>query len=70
MFAEILDLSAGMSIMLLPLLATALPGVLLLLILPAVLLVVAAALPVAVVGALLAPPYLLVRAVRRRLQAT
>lgn len=68
MLEEVLDLSAGLGILLLPLLITAVPGVLLMLLVPAVLLLAAAAVPVAIVGAILAPPYLLVRSVRRRLR--
>jgi Flp pilus assembly protein TadB len=68
MLGQVVDLSAGLGILLLPLLATALPGVILMLVLPAVLLVGAAAVPVAIAGALLAPPYLLVRSIRRRLR--
>lgn len=68
MLAEVLDVSAGLGIVLLPLLVTALPGVVLLLLLPAVLLVAAVAIPVAAAAAILAPPYLLVRSLRRRLR--
>ena len=63
---EVMDLSAGLTVMLLPLLTIALPGVILLLVVPAALLALAAAIPVALLGALLGPPYLLVRSVRRR----
>ena len=56
MFAEILDLTAGLGVMLLPALLLAVPGLILLL--PLALL----ALPIA----LLAAPILLVRSVRRR----
>jgi Flp pilus assembly protein TadB len=63
---EVVDLSAGLTVMLLPLVTIALPGVILLLVVPAVLLLVAAAVPVAIAGALVTPPYLIVRSVRRR----
>jgi Flp pilus assembly protein TadB len=63
---EVVDLSAGLTVMLLPLITIALPGVILLLVVPAVLLALAGAIPVALAGVLLAPPYLAVRAVRRR----
>ena len=63
---EVLDLSAGLTVMLLPLVTIALPGVILLLVVPVALLALAGAIPVALVGALLAPPYLMVRAIRRR----
>jgi hypothetical protein len=66
MLAEILDLSAGVGVMLLPLLTIAIPGVLLFFILPVVLLAVVAAVPAAIAAALLAPPFLFVRLVRRR----
>jgi hypothetical protein len=68
MLGEVIDLSAGLGILLLPLLVTALPGVILFLLLPAVLLIGAVAAPVAIAAVLLAPPYLLVRATRRRLR--
>jgi hypothetical protein len=66
MVEETVDLSAGLSILLLPLFATAVPGIVLILVLPAVLLVAALALPVALAALLLAPPYLLVRRLRSR----
>jgi Flp pilus assembly protein TadB len=65
---ELVDLSAGVGIILLPLFTIAIPGVLLMLVLPALLLALVAAAPVAIAGALLAPPYLLVRLLRRRRQ--
>jgi Flp pilus assembly protein TadB len=68
MLGEVIDLSAGLGILLLPLLVTALPGVILFLLLPAVLLIGAVAAPVAIAAMLFAPPYLLVRATRRRLR--
>ena len=64
--AEAADLSAGLTVMLLPLLTTALPGVVLLLVLPAALLALAVAIPAAVAAAFLAPPHLLIRAVPHR----
>ena len=66
MVEEVVDLSAGLVTLLLPLLVIALPGVILMLVLPAVLLLAVVAAPVAVAGAMLAPPYLLVRLVRTR----
>lgn len=65
MLGEIIDLSAGFGIVALPLLVTALPGVVLLLVLPAVLLAGAVLAPLAVLALLAAPPYLVVRALRR-----
>ena len=69
MLGEVIDLSAGLTVMLLPLLTTALPGVVLLLVLPVALLALVVAVPAALVAAFLAPPYLLVRGVRRRRRA-
>jgi Flp pilus assembly protein TadB len=66
MLEEVAGLATGLTAALLPLFLISVPGVILLLVLPAALLVLAAALPVAIGAALLAPPYLLVRAVRRR----
>jgi hypothetical protein len=66
--AEALDVTAGVGILLLPLLTIALPGVLLLLVVPVAALVLAASVPVLVAGAILVPPYLVVRAVLRLLR--
>ena len=55
--AEALDVTAGIGILLLPLLTIALPC-----------LVMAASVPVLVAGAILVPPYLVVRAVLRLLR--
>ena len=66
MLEEVVDLTTGLTAALLPLFIITAPGVILLLILPAALLVAAVAVPVALGAALLAPPFLLVRAVRRR----
>jgi hypothetical protein len=68
LLGEVVDLGAGLFILLLPLLTTALPGIVLLLILPAALIAVMAAVPVAVLAVIVGPPYLLIRAIRRRLQ--
>ena len=65
MIGQVVDLSAGLGILVLPLLVTALPGVILMLVLPAVLLLVVAAIPLALAGALLVP-FLLVRRRRQR----
>ena len=65
---EAVDLGTGLTVMLLPLLVTALPGVILILVAPVALLLAVMALPVALAGAVIAPPYLLVRSVRRRLR--
>jgi Flp pilus assembly protein TadB len=69
MLGEIVNLTAGLAIVLLPLWIIAIPGVILILVLPAVLLLVAVAVPALVVGAVLAPPFLVVRAVRRKRSA-
>ena len=69
MLGEIVNLTAGLAIVLLPLWIIAIPGVILILVLPAVLLLVAVAVPALVVGAVLAPPILVVRAVRRKRSA-
>ena len=58
-------MTAGVGIGLLPLLTIALPGVFLLLVLPVAALVAAASIPVLVAGAILVPPYLIVRIVLR-----
>ena len=65
MLGEVIDLSSGLAILLLPLYITAIPGIVLLLVLPALLLLAVAAVPVVVAGLVLTPPYLLVRAIRR-----
>jgi Flp pilus assembly protein TadB len=64
---EVVDLSAGLGIVLLPLLIMAVPGVVLFFVLPGLLLLAVAAAPVAIAAAIIAPPYLLIRFVRRRL---
>jgi Flp pilus assembly protein TadB len=66
MLEDVIDLSIGLSVILMPLFLIAIPGVLLLLIAPVVLVGVVAAIPAVVAGVLLAPPYLLFRALRRR----
>jgi hypothetical protein len=66
MLWDLMDLSAGFGVALLPALLLAIPGIILFVVLPALLL-----LPFAVVGALLAgPPYLLARWLRRRRDRT
>ena len=66
MLWETLDLGAGLGIVMLPLFILSLPGLILFFIAPAVALLAVAAIPVALLAALIAPPYLVVRAVRRR----
>lgn len=65
---DVLDLSAGSVVALLPLFLLAVPGLVFLaaLVAPLVVAGVAVGFTAAFVAALLAPPYLLVRAVRRR----
>jgi hypothetical protein len=60
MFEEALDLTVGFSVVLLPAFILAIPCVILLLPL------LVPAIPLAIMAALLAPPYLLIRALRRR----
>jgi hypothetical protein len=62
---ELLDLGVGFGIILLPLFATSLAGVILFLIAPVVLVLLVAAIPVVLGAALLAPPYLLGRFIWR-----
>ncbi len=66
MIGEVLDLSGGFVVALLPFIVLSVPGIVLFVLLPAVLLL-ALALPLAVIGAVLAgPPYLFLRWRRRR----
>ena len=65
MLEEVIDLSIGLGVALLPLLVLAVPSVVLFVLLPALVLLALAA-PFVVIGALLAAPYLLVRWLRRR----
>jgi Flp pilus assembly protein TadB len=62
MLGELVDLTGGLAVMLLPLMVTALPGVVLLLLLPAVLVAAAILIPVLV----LVSPFLLARRLARR----
>jgi hypothetical protein len=66
MLEELIDLSAGFGVTLLPLLLLAVPGIILFIVLPGILLLALAA-PLAALGAVIAvPPYLLARWLRRR----
>ena len=70
MVGEVIDLSAGVAVVLLPVLTLSVPAIVLFVVLPAVLLL-ALALPLAVIGAVIAaPPYLLTRWLRRRRRRT
>jgi hypothetical protein len=61
MLEELIDLSVGLGVALLPLLLLAVPGIILFVVLPALLLLALAA-PLAVIGAVIAvPPYLVAR---------
>jgi Flp pilus assembly protein TadB len=64
---ELADLSAGLGILLLPLLILAAPGLILFVVLPGLLLLAVPAVAAAIGAAIIAPPYLLLRAVRRRM---
>jgi Flp pilus assembly protein TadB len=65
MLEELIDLSTGLGVALLPLLVLSLPAIVLFVLLPAILLLALAA-PLAVIGAVLAaPPCLLARRLRR-----
>lgn len=66
MLEELIDLSTGFGVALLPVLLLAVPAIVLVVVPPAILLL-ALALPLAVIGAVLAgPPYLVARWLRRR----
>ena len=70
MLEELIDLSVGLGIMLLPLLLLSVPAIVLFVVLPAIL-VLAVAAPLAVISAMIAaPPYLLARWLRRRRRRT
>ena len=64
MLEELIDLSAGLGVALLPLLLLSVPGIILFVVLPAILLLALAA-PLAAIGAVVAAPYLLARRWRR-----
>jgi hypothetical protein len=70
MLEELIDLSAGFGVALLPVLVLAVPGIILFVVLPGILLLALAA-PLAAIGAVIAmPPYLLARWLRRRRRRT
>jgi hypothetical protein len=70
MLEELIDLSAGLGVALLPVLLLAVPGIILFVVLPAILLLALAA-PLAAIGAVIAaPPYLLAHWLRRRRRRT
>ena len=70
MLEELIDLTAGLGVALMPLLLLAMPGIILFVVLPAILLL-AVAVPLAVIGAVIVgPPYLLTRRLRRRRRRT
>jgi hypothetical protein len=65
MLEEVIDLSTGAGVALMPVLLLAVPGIVLFVLLPAILLL-AITVPLALIGALLAAPFLLARRLRRR----
>jgi Flp pilus assembly protein TadB len=70
MLEELIDLSVGLGVALMPVLVLAVPGIILFFVLPAILLLALAA-PLAVIGAVIAvPPYLVARRLRRRRRRT
>ena len=70
MLEELIDLSTGFGVAMLPVLLLAVPVIVLVVVPPAILLL-ALALPLAVIGAVLAgPPYLVARWLRRRKRRT
>ena len=66
MFEELIDLSAGVGVALLPVLLLSIPGIILFVVLPAILLLALAAPLAAIAAVIAAPPYLLARWLRRR----
>jgi hypothetical protein len=69
MLEEVIDLTTGLGVLLLPLLLLAVPGIILFVVLPGILLLALAA-PLALIGAVIAlPPYLVARWLRRRDQS-
>ena len=70
MLEEVIDLSVGLGVALLPLLVLSVPAIVLFVVLPAILLL-ALAVPLALIGAVIAaPPYLVARWLRRRRRRT
>jgi hypothetical protein len=69
MLEEVIDLSTGLGVALMPLLVLAVPAIILFVVLPAILLLALAA-PLAAIGAVLALPYLLARRLRLRSRRT
>jgi Flp pilus assembly protein TadB len=63
---EVVNLIAGLTVVLLPLWIICLPGVFLILVVPLLLLGLVVAVPALLVGAVVGPPFLIVRALRRR----
>jgi len=65
MLEEVIDLSTGFGVAMMPVLLLAMPGIVLCVVLPAILLLALAA-PLAVIGAVIAGPFLLARRLRGR----
>jgi Flp pilus assembly protein TadB len=70
MLEELIDLSAGVGVALLPVLLLSVPGIILFVVLPAILLLALAAPLAAIAAVIAAPPYLLARWLRRRRRRT
>ena len=68
MLEELIDLSAGVGVALLPALLLAVPGIILFVVLPAILLLVPMAALALIAAVIAGPPYLLARWLRRRRQ--
>ena len=66
MLEELIDLSAGVGVALLPVLLLSVPGIILFVVLPAILLLALAAPLAAIAAVIAAPPYLVARWLRRR----
>jgi len=69
MLEEVIDLSTGFGVAMMPVLLLAMPGIVICVVLPAILLLALAA-PLAVIGAVIAGPFLLVRRLRGRPRRT
>jgi hypothetical protein len=65
MLWEVADLFGGFAVMTLPLLALAIPGILVFFVLPAALILAVVAVPALAAAAIIVPPYLIVRTIRR-----
>ena len=66
LIGEVIDLTGGFAVAVLPFVATAVPGIFLFLMAPVIAVAVLAAIPAALVALLLGPPYLAIKAIRGR----